>query len=352
MLEAYEWNAMIPLPTAAELLATTPQTLLTVLANQAHRIDGDHPVFGKKHPVMVYFFADDCDPAYPVPVVGRPDGPNKRFLFALAANGAAQLPPPFDSPPRTVKRDEACLMAYIVQRLRDLMAAPTPEAPVPFDQAAATLGGTDPQELLARLHSLGALMEEVRQAPDLVRISTRPLLRPVANPDHYLDHPDLRTRLFVKAETVRSLADEAAEEQEIPATGSLPAEAPEPPARRPDRQPGKKGGRPKTQLRLGVEALYRAKLAAGQTDILLPGNVEMFMLELRRIIKNGEGELFDKIKEHIEEVSKPSGQWVVRVQAPPDTGGKVLRKNEKPEGYDKKAVSNYLSDLRKEYPVE
>ena len=128
MLEAYEWNAMIPLPTAAELLATTPQTLLTVLANQAHRIDGDHPVFGKKHPVMVYFFADDCDPAYPVPVVGRPDGPNKRFLFALAANGAAQLPPPFDSPPRTVKRDEACLMAHIVRRLRDLMTAPTPEA--------------------------------------------------------------------------------------------------------------------------------------------------------------------------------------------------------------------------------
>ena len=118
-------------------------------------------------------------------------------------------------------------------------------------------------------------------------------------------------------------------------------------------QTAKQGGRPKTQLRQGVEALYREKLAAGQTDILLPGNVEMFMLELRRIVNdNANDELSDKIKEHIRKVSKPSGEWVVHVQDPPDTGGKVLRKNEKPGGYGKKAVSSNLSDLRKEYPVE
>ena len=77
------------------------------------------------------------------------------------------------------------------------------------------------------------------------------------------------------------------------------------------------------------------------------------MLELRRIVNdNGNDELSDKIKEHIRKVSKPSGEWVVHVQDPPDTGGKVLRKNEKPGGYGKKAVSSNLSDLRKEYPVE
>ena len=112
-----------------------------------------------------------------------------------------------------------------------------------------------------------------------------------------------------------------------------------------------KNGRPKSQLRQGIEALYLEKFNAGQTDILLGGAVEAFMGELRRII-GGDTEFSDKISEHIRKVSKPSGQWVVHVQDPPDTGGKVMKRNEKPDGYRKKDVSKILSDLRKLHPIE
>lgn len=268
-LNQYEWNALLPVPLAAEKLNVTPQELLVMLANQAHRIDGDHPETGKKYPVTLYFRREDLGQPTGIFISGRSDWRAKQFIFKLATDGAAELPLSFGHGPLRLEHRDVFLMVYIVRRLRFLMGtAPTTSGWV-----------RSPRE-----------WEETTPPP------------------------------------------------------AMPKESP-------TRRPGK-GGRPKTQLRQGVEALYLAKLAAGQTDILLPGNVEMFMLELRRIIKNGEGELFDKIKEHIEEVSKPSGQWVVRVQAPPDTGGKVLRKNEKPEGYDKKAVSNYLSGLRKKYPVE
>lgn len=119
----------------------------------------------------------------------------------------------------------------------------------------------------------------------------------------------------------------------------------------PDRQPDKKGGRQQSQLYQGIEALYLDKLRAGQTDILQRGAVENFMTTLYRISKNDDRK-HDKILEHIREVKKRSGHWVVLVQDPPDTGGKFIKKNEKPEGYDKKAISKILSRLRRLYPIE
>ena len=302
-LNQYEWNALLPAPLAAEILHITSQELLVMLANQAHRIDGDHPVAGKKYPVTIYFHREDLGNPAGIFISGRSDWRAKQFIFKLATDGAAELPLSFGHGPLRLEHRDVFLMVYIVRRLRFLMGT-------------APKGGDD--------------------HPGLTKLQVA-VLR-MAEGQHYF-------RQRMKA------LSEAAEEQEIPAPVSIPAEAPEPPERRHERQPRKQGGRPKTQLRLGVEALYLEKLAAGQTDILLPGNVEISMLELRRIV-NEDGELSDKIKEHVRQVSKPSGQWAVHVQNPPDTGGKVLRKNEKPGGYDKKAVSNCLSDLRKEHPVE
>ena len=111
-------------------------------------------------------------------------------------------------------------------------------------------------------------------------------------------------------------------------------------------QAGKKPGRSRKQLSLGLEAFYLKKLDEGQTDILQCGRIDAFVEQLRL-----ECEDCDKIAEHILKVKKMHGEWRVYVQDPPNDGGKYAKKNEKPEGYEKPAVSKILSRLRKQYPI-
>lgn len=113
-----------------------------------------------------------------------------------------------------------------------------------------------------------------------------------------------------------------------------------------NQQPAK-GGRRKSQLRLGVEAFCQIKLREGQTDILQPGAIDIFMSQLRRAFNN-----YDEIAEHIANIRTVGGVMRVYVQDPPDDDPKVKKKNENPDGYTKTAVSKILNDLRKKFPLE
>ncbi|NLZ17219.1 MAG: hypothetical protein GX087_05745 [Desulfobulbaceae bacterium] len=113
-----------------------------------------------------------------------------------------------------------------------------------------------------------------------------------------------------------------------------------------NQQPAKSGRR-KSQLRLGVEAFWQIKLREGQIDILQPGAIDIFMSQLRREFNN-----YDEIAEHIVNIKTVGGVMRVYVQDPPDDDPKVKKKNEKPDGCTKTAVSKILSDLRKKFPLE
>ena len=125
-LNQYEWNALLPVPLAAEKLNVTPQELLVMLANQAHRIDGDHPETGKKYPVTLYFRREDLGQPTGISISGRSDWEAKQFIFKLATDGAAELPPSFGHGPLRLEHRDVFLMVYIVRRLRFLKeTAPT-----------------------------------------------------------------------------------------------------------------------------------------------------------------------------------------------------------------------------------
>ena len=266
-LNQYEGNALLPLPTAAAILNVTAQELLVMLANQAHRIDGDHPVTGKKYPVTLYFHREDLGQPTGISISGRSDWEAKQFIFKLATDGAAELPPSFGHGPLRLEHRDVFLMVYIVRRLRFLM-------------------GTAP--------------------------------------------------------TTSGWARSPREWEETTPPPAMPKESP---ARRPG-----KGGRPKTQLRQGVEALYLEKLATGQTDILLPGAVEAFMEALKRSTTGPE--VCEKVAGHIRELKKRSGRWLVFVHDPPEIDGKPPKANENPEGYTVEDVSKILSKLRRKHPPE
>lgn len=123
LLSKCEWNLLVPLPKAAEMLGISQEDLLFYIAMFEKIIEKDHPVFQKKYPVFLYFSHEEYDTPIPVPITGKNDSANKVFLFELADLGKAELPPPFSPARDVVELKEARLMAYVVQRVRDLLVA-------------------------------------------------------------------------------------------------------------------------------------------------------------------------------------------------------------------------------------
>ena len=115
-------------------------------------------------------------------------------------------------------------------------------------------------------------------------------------------------------------------------------------------QTTKQGGRPPSQLYLGVEAFYLEKLAAGQIDLLQPQAGAALMDELRRSVNSQE--FSSKAAGHIRKLERKSGHYRVFVHDPPEIDGKSPKRNEKPAGYATSAVSKIVSRLRKKYPLE
>ena len=113
-----------------------------------------------------------------------------------------------------------------------------------------------------------------------------------------------------------------------------------------DPQIAKQGGRPPSQLYLGVEALYLEKLAAGQIALLQPQAGAAFMDELRRSV------VCEKIADHIRKLERKSGRYRVFVHDPPEIDGKPPKRNLKPGGYTATDVSKIMNRLRKKYPLE
>lgn len=252
MPHTLEPKAIVPLPMAAEMLSTTPQELLILIANQEYQLEheGTATVPFEKLPTFLFFFADRYKTPVGIPVVGPVYGAFRKFIFILAAKGSAELPPPFCSPPQTVKFDDVFLQVRTVLRFRDLMATTPP---------------------------------------------------PVA--DH---HPGGRE--------------------------------------------ARKGGRPASQLYLGIEVLYLKKLAAGETALLQAQAGPAFMEELRRAV-NGP-EVCENVKVYIPKLERRGGRYRVHVADPPEIDGRPPKSNEKPNGYTAADVSKIMHKLRRKHPLE
>lgn len=133
-----------------------------------------------------------------------------------------------------------------------------------------------------------------------------------------------------------------------------PVAAPPAATRAPDHQVGqkddRKGGRPPSQLHLGVEALYLKKLRDGQTALLQPQAGKAFMEELRQAVSGRE--VCENVVTHIRKLERRSGRYRVYVEDPPEIDGRPPRSNKKPDGYTAGDVSKIMNRLRKKYPLE
>ena len=246
--------------------------------------------------------------------------------------------------------------------------------PVPVDLALEALRPSSPKVILLRLYNAGHLLEELE--PNAIMKAAKDYfaaigeatnqfdkrLAPVETMTPYLSNPSTWARLHTLREELLALraalrleslraARRARLAKESPAEApptTTPAPAADHQATGP--QAAKQGGRPRTQLRQGVEALFLAKLAAGHIDTLLPGNVEMFMLELRRAVNDPE--VYDETKDHIRKLEKRSGRWLVFVHDPPEIDGRPPESNEKPNGYTAADVSKIMHKLREKHPLE
>ena len=245
--------------------------------------------------------------------------------------------------------------------------------PVPVDLALEALRPSSPKALLLRLHNAGHLLEELE--PNAIMKAAKDYfaaigeatnqfdkrLAPVETMTPYLSDPSTWARLHILREELLALRaalrlESLRAARRARLAKESPAEAP--PTTTPAAadhqatgpQAAKQGGRPRTQLRQGVEALYLEKLATGQTDILLPGAVDDFMKALKRSITGPE--VCEKVAGHIRKLEKRSGRWLVFVHDPPEIDGRPPESNEKPNGYTAADISKIMHKLREKHPLE
>ncbi len=117
-----------------------------------------------------------------------------------------------------------------------------------------------------------------------------------------------------------------------------------------DQRPTKKGGRPPSQLYLGIEVLYLKKLAAGEKTLLEPQAGRAFVEELREAV-NGP-KVCEEIEVYIRKLERRGGYYRIYVQDPPEIDGRPPKSNEKPKGYTTADVSKIMYRLRKKFPLE
>ena len=135
-----------------------------------------------------------------------------------------------------------------------------------------------------------------------------------------------------------------------PPVDAPPTTAPPAAGHQAGQKDARKGGRPPSQLYLGIEALYLKKLTAGETVLLQPQAGKAFLEELRRAV-NGP-EVCENVKIYIPKLERRGGRYRVYVADPPEIDGRTPKNNENPKGYTAADVSKIMHRLRKKYPLE
>ena len=197
-----------------------------------------------------------------------------------------------------------------IRQLRDC-------TPVPLDMALKALRPDNPREFILRLYNKGWLLGEFYPSQLLLDMVNHTLEArkagvikdavPLHPPEKQLcplesvpnlSDPATWERIYILREELLALRVPFRYEQwrkrrtsrKRATIASAPPAATPPPAA--DHQPGqreaRKGGRPPSQLYLGIEALYLKKLAAGETALLQPQAGPAFMEELRRAVNGPE----------------------------------------------------------------
>jgi len=116
----------------------------------------------------------------------------------------------------------------------------------------------------------------------------------------------------------------------------------------------KKGGRPKGPLAEAVEMAYLHFHAAGNVDILKPGNARFFQKNFSKLVKNevpfvefGNRNIADDIGERIKDVKNPYvGKCSVTTQ-----DRKKGNETEHGKSYSQDVIAKLLTALRKKHPI-
>lgn len=155
-----------------------------------------------------------------------------------------------------------------------------------------------------------------------------------------------RSELCMVPEEVKRLTQEFSQLQKEQSVGQMPE---------PDiiitENREKRGGAPKSSLRIIVEYAYNKLMSNSNIEPIMRGNIEKFMSELAKMKKSAvitsECSAFDNIKD----IKKSLGKWVIRTedQILKDTDKREIV--EKAKTYKANDISKLLSELRKIKPL-